>query len=101
MRCPQCKGQSIDESGADLATDLRQRVHELIAQGRSDSEIKDYMRARYGDFILMQPPLEPITWLLWLAPFLVLVAAGGVAWTVILRAKKAEESMDSTKISDF
>jgi cytochrome c-type biogenesis protein CcmH len=101
LRCPVCKGQSIDESGADLATDLRHRVHELIGQGRSDAEIREYFRARYGDFILMQPPLEAVTWLLWLAPFLVLGGAGAVAWTVVSRAKNARESNDSAEIADF
>jgi cytochrome c-type biogenesis protein CcmH len=71
-------------------------VRELMAQGRSDDQIKAYLRARYGDFILMQPPLEPATWLLWLGPFLVLAGAGGVAWRVISRAQKAQESQDSS-----
>ena len=101
LRCPVCKGQSIDESGADLAADLRHLVRQQIAEGRSDDEIKAYLRARYGDLILMQPPLESATWLLWLAPFLVLAGAGGVAWGVISRAKKAQESNDSKEIADF
>jgi cytochrome c-type biogenesis protein CcmH len=105
LRCPVCKGQSIDESGADLAADLRHRVRELMVQGRSDDQIKAYLRARYGDFILMKPPLEPATWLLWLGPFLVLAGAGGVAWRVISRAQKvpdsADSSMSSTNISQL
>jgi cytochrome c-type biogenesis protein CcmH len=101
LRCPVCKGQSIDESGADLATDLRRRVRELMAEGRSDDQIKAYLRARYGDFILMQPPLEPSTWLLWVGPFLVLGIAGGVAWRVISRARKAPESTDFPDISNL
>ena len=101
LRCLVCKGQSIDESGADLAADLRHLVHQQIAEGRSDDQIKAYLRARYGDFILMQPPLEPATWLLWLAPFLVLAGAGTVAWKVISGARKAQESQDSTEIADF
>lgn len=101
LRCPVCKGQSIDESGADLAADLRHRVRDLMAQGLSDDQIKAYLRARYGDFILMKPPLEPATWLLWLGPFLVLAGAGGVAWRVISQAKKAAESRDSQDISNL
>ncbi len=99
LRCLVCQGQSIDESNAELAGDLRRLVREQIAAGRSDGEIKSYLKARYGDFILMQPPLEPATWLLWLAPFLVLAGAGGVAWTVIVRAKKAPKSEDSAEIA--
>ena len=95
LRCLVCQGQSIDESNAPLAADLRHLVRQQISEGRSDAQIMDYLRARYGDFILMQPPLEQTTWLLWLAPFLVLGGAGGVAWLAIFRAKKAAESLDS------
>ena len=79
MRCLVCQGESIDESSATLAADLRQLVREQIAAGKSDQQIKDFLVARYGDFILMKPPVQADTWLLWLAPFLVL-GAGGVAW---------------------
>jgi cytochrome c-type biogenesis protein CcmH len=95
LRCLVCQGESIDESSAPLAADLRHLVRQQITAGRSDQQIKDYLRARYGDFILMQPPLAPYTWLLWVAPFLVLGGAGGVAWLVISRARKAPESLDS------
>ena len=73
LRCLVCQGESIDESGATLAADLRHLVRQQIADGQSDQQIKDFLVARYGDFILMKPPLQPDTWLLWLAPFLVLV----------------------------
>jgi cytochrome c-type biogenesis protein CcmH len=95
LRCLVCQGQSIDESNAPLAADLRHLVRQQIADGRSDDEIKDYLKARYGDFILMQPPLEQSTWLLWVTPFLVLGGAGGVAWLAISRARKAQESLES------
>jgi cytochrome c-type biogenesis protein CcmH len=101
LRCLVCQGQSIDESGAPLAADLRHLVRQQIADGRSDAQIKDYLKARYGDFILMEPPLEQATWLLWLAPFLVLGGAGGVAWLAISRARKAAESLDSVNISNL
>jgi cytochrome c-type biogenesis protein CcmH len=101
LRCLVCQGQTIDESGAPLAADLRHLVRQQIAQGRSDSEIKDYLKARYGDFILMQPPLEPATWLLWVAPFLVLAGAGGVAWLAISRARKAQDSAETQNISNL
>jgi cytochrome c-type biogenesis protein CcmH len=101
LRCLVCQGQSIDESNAPLAAELRDLVRRQIAQGRSDDQIKDYLKARYGDFILMQPPLEKTTWLLWLAPFVVLGGAGGVAWLAISRARKAVESPDSENISNL
>lgn len=94
LRCMVCQGQSIDESDAPLAADLRQLVREQIAAGRSDSEIKTYLHDRYGDFILMQPPVQPDTWLLWFAPLLVLGAGGAVAWIVIQRARRLPDSPD-------
>jgi cytochrome c-type biogenesis protein CcmH len=88
LRCLVCQGESIDESGADLAADLRRLVRKQMAEGRSDQQIKDYLVARYGDFILMQPPLKPDTWLLWLTPFGVLAVGGGVAALAIRRARE-------------
>ena len=70
-----------------LAAELRHLVRQQMADGKSDAEIKTYLVARYGDFILMQPPLQPDTYFLWLAPLLVLLGAGGVAFWVIRRAK--------------
>jgi cytochrome c-type biogenesis protein CcmH len=86
LRCLVCQGESIDESRSPLAGDLRHLVREQMAAGQSDQQIEDYLVARYGDFILMKPPLQPDTWLLWLAPFLVLGAGGAVAWVVVKKA---------------
>ena len=91
LRCLVCQGESIDESGATLAADLRHLVRQQMADGKSDEEIKQYLVARYGDFILMQPPLQPDTYILWLAPFVVLMGAGGVAIWVIRRARASNE----------
>ena len=89
LRCLVCQGESIDESGADLAADLRHLVRQQMADGKSDQQIEDYLVARYGNFILMKPPVEPDTYVLWLAPFLVLIGAGAVAILVISRARKS------------
>ena len=89
LRCLVCQGESIDESNADLAADLRHLVRQQMADGKSDRQIEDYLVARYGNFILMKPPVEPDTYLLWMAPFLVLAGAGGVAIWVISRARRA------------
>ena len=91
LRCLVCQGESIDESNATLAADLRRLVREQIAAGKSDQEIQDFLLARYGDFILLKPPVRPYTWLLWLAPFLVLAGAGGVAWITIKKAAARED----------
>lgn len=101
LRCLVCQGESIDESNADLAADLRHLVRKQMAEGRSDRQIKDYLVARYGDFILMRPPVKPDTWLLWFAPFLVLAGAGGIAaWTVgRARARASIQPDDGQYIS--
>lgn len=83
LRCMVCQGESLDESNAPLAADLRRIIREHIAAGDSDDEIKAFMVERYGDFILMKPPLRKDTVLLWLAPGLLLLIGGaGVILTV-------------------
>ena len=86
LRCLVCQGESIDESNSDFSADIRHLVRQQIAEGKSDRQIQDFLVARYGDFILMKPPVEPDTWLLWLAPFLVLGIAGTVAWVTVKKA---------------
>jgi cytochrome c-type biogenesis protein CcmH len=90
LRCLVCQGESIDESQAPLAGELRHAVRQQMAEGKNDSQIKQFLVARYGDFILMEPPLQPDTYFLWLAPFVVLLGAGGVAYWVIRRSKPAD-----------
>lgn len=80
LRCVVCQNQSIDESDAPLARDLRVVVREQLTLGRTDAEIMDYVTLRYGNFVLLKPPVEPATWVLWLGPFAVLVVGGaGIA----------------------
>lgn len=73
LRCMVCQNQSIAESNADLAKDLRVQVEEMIKAGRTDEEILAYMTERYGDFIRYRPPMNPRTWLLWGGPALLLI----------------------------
>jgi cytochrome c-type biogenesis protein CcmH len=77
LRCLVCQNESLAGSRAELAEDLRREVRKLIQDGKSDTEIKDYLVARYGDFVLYRPPVKPTTWLLWFGPFALL--AGAVA----------------------
>lgn len=80
LRCVVCQNQSIDDSDAPLARDLRVIVREQLTAGKSDDETMDYVVERYGNFVLLKPPFEPATWALWLAPLFVLLAGGaGVA----------------------
>jgi cytochrome c-type biogenesis protein CcmH len=92
MRCPKCQNQNLAGSDAPIATDLRRELHRLLLEGRSDREITDYMVARYGEFILYDPPFDKKTALLWLAPFLFL-AIGGVVLLVIVRRRRAESDI--------
>lgn len=88
FRCLVCQGESIDESNAPLAADLRRLIREHIQKGESDAEIRRYLVARYGDFILMNPPVQADTYALWAAPFVVLLLAAGAGTLVVLRARK-------------
>ena len=86
LRCLVCQNQTIADSHADLAVDLRAQVREQLKAGRSDADIIDYMTARYGDFVLYRPPFKPTTALLWLGPGLML-AIGVIALTIVLRRR--------------
>ena len=88
LRCVVCQGESLDESGAPLAADLRRLIRARIAAGDSDEAVKQYLIARYGDFILMKPPLDPDTYLLWFGPLGVLLLGGGLVAVVVLRARR-------------
>ncbi len=87
LRCLVCQGESLDESNAPLAADLRRLIRERIAAGDSDEAIERFLVGRYGDFILMKPPFEGQTYALWLAPFAVLLLGGGVLFWVLARAR--------------
>ncbi len=73
IRCPVCQGQSIGGSNSGLSKDLREKVYEMILDGKSDADIYSYMVERYGDFVVYKPPLNTKTFLLWFAPVLVMI----------------------------
>lgn len=75
LRCLVCQNETLAASHAELAEDLRREVRSLIKQGKSDAEIKEFLVARYGDFVLYRPPVKPTTWLLWFGPFVLLGVA--------------------------
>ncbi|WP_366653756.1 cytochrome c-type biogenesis protein [Fodinicurvata sp. EGI_FJ10296] len=88
LRCVVCQNQTIDDSEAPLARDMRRLVRERIAAGGTNEEVIGYITERYGDFVLMRPPFQPNTWILWLAPVAVaLTGAGGVALLVLRRRR--------------
>lgn len=86
LRCLTCRSETIADSNAQLAVDLRRQLRELMAAGKSDKEIMQYMTDRYSDYVLYKPPLAPRTWLLWAAPVL-LVLGGGIAAAITISRK--------------
>ncbi len=87
LRCLVCQNQSIDSSDADLARDLRNIVRERVAAGDSEAEVKRYMVARYGDWVLLKPPFKIYTLALWLGPLLFLLFGGFAAWRAMRRSR--------------
>ena len=88
LRCLVCQNESLAASRADLAEDLRREIRAMIAAGRTDAEIRDFLVARYGDFVLYRPPVKTSTWLLWFGPFL-LLGGGVIALFAYLRRRAA------------
>jgi cytochrome c-type biogenesis protein CcmH len=96
LRCMVCQNQSIDDSEAPLAKDLRILVRERIAAGDSDAQVIDFLVARYGEFVLLKPQLNLHTWILWLLPPLVLAGGGTALWMQARRRHKSAPDEDST-----
>lgn len=86
LRCVVCQNENIDGSNAGVARDLRILVRERLVAGDSDDEVIAYVHARYGDFVLMRPPLKPSTLALWLAPFILVLVSLLVGWAVISKS---------------
>ena len=88
LRCLVCQNQTIADSHADLAQDLRQQVREMLQKGQSDAQIIDYMTQRYGDFVLYRPPVKSTTALLWYGPAVLMLGGLGVLAVVLRRRSK-------------
>mgnify|MGYP001811887544 FL=1 len=99
LRCLVCQNQTIADSNADLAKDLRREVHDMLVAGKTDDDIKDFMLERYGDFVLYKPPVRTSTVPLWVGPF-ILLAIGLVVVVVIIRRRtsQAQPAMNSQDI---
>lgn len=87
LRCLVCQNESIDESNASLAHDLRLLVRGRLVSGDTDQQVRNYIVARYGIFVLLDPPFEPVTWLLWLAPPALVLGAGAI---LLLRRRRLD-----------
>ena len=95
LRCLVCQNQTIADSHADLAVDLRNQIREQMAKGQSDDQIRDYMTARYGDFVLYKPPFKPTTALLWVGPpVLLLSALAGLFLMLRARQRASPDAFD-------
>ncbi len=89
LRCMVCQNESLADSGAELAADLRRQIFEQMQAGKTDAEIKDWLTARYGQFVLYDPPLAPHTWLLWFGPFVALAIGAGAVVAIVRRRSRA------------
>ena len=99
LRCVVCQGETIADSNAWLASDLRRQVRELLVAGKSDDDIRDYMVARYGDYILLKPPFSIRTAWLWLAPGVLLII-GAIVAIRIVRQRSAMVAQDTEPLEE-
>ena len=97
LRCLVCQNQTLADSNAPLAEDLRREVREMIAKDMSDQDIIDFLVARYGDFVLYRPPLKTTTTLLWLGPFLLLIAG---ATTLVIALRRRQKKLADVSLSE-
>jgi cytochrome c-type biogenesis protein CcmH len=97
LRCLVCQNQTLADSDAPLAEDLRREIREMIAKEMSDQDIIDFLVARYGDFVLYRPPLKATTMLLWLGPFLLLIAG---ATTLVLVLRRRQKKLADVALSE-
>jgi cytochrome c-type biogenesis protein CcmH len=88
LRCLVCQNQTLADSHADLAVDLRRQIREMLERGQSDDQVRAYMTERYGDFVLYKPPFKPTTALLWAGPGVLLVAALGTLFLILRRRQR-------------
>ena len=99
LRCPMCQNETLADSNAPIARDLRNQIFQLMQHGQSDEQIKQYLVARYSDYVLYDPPLKPGTMLLWFGPLLVLLGGAGVVLMAIRKRSRAGIAADTSSDS--
>jgi cytochrome c-type biogenesis protein CcmH len=97
LRCVMCQNQSLADSNAQIAVDLRHEVLALMREGRSDADIRDFLVARYGEFVLYRPRVSGTTWLLWFGPLLFAFGGGVVVWRLLRRSGKSLPPIDDAQ----
>jgi len=98
LRCLVCQNQTLADSDAPLAVDLRREIRALATAGRTDDEIRQFLVDRYSDFVLYSPPFKPVTILLWVGPF-ALLGAGALTWWLVLRARRRDGASTASEPS--
>jgi len=96
LRCLQCQNQTLADSDADIARQLREEVFRLMRENKTNDEIKDFLIARYGEFVLYNPRVERSTWLLWFGPFVILLSGGAYLWLQIRRRRRSDSVRAAT-----
>lgn len=91
IRCVVCQNQDLADSNALLAKDMRSKIYRLVQEGQSDKEILDYLVGRYGDFILLTPPMKPLTWVLWFGPLSFLILGLWIFWRNFIHSNRFPE----------
>ncbi len=99
LRCPKCQNQNIADSDAPLAQDMRDLTYEMIIDGQADAQIIAFMVDRYGDFVMYNPPVKPVTWLLWFSPFVLLLLILGIVFFAKGRKKKPATTVETPELS--
>lgn len=97
LRCPKCQNNSIADSNAIIAEDMRNKVYELMMQGQNKQQVIDYMVARYGNFVTYEPPVTPATLILWIGPLLFVLIGGAV---VIMRTRQRQTDTNNEPLSE-
>ena len=94
LRCMVCQNESLADSTASLAQDLRREIFDQMQAGKTDAQIKQWLTSRYSDFVLYDPPLRPSTWLLWFSPLLLVLIGAMVLWRILRR--RAQQPLPTT-----
>lgn len=99
LRCPKCQNQTIGGSNSPIAQDMREQLFTLLQQGHSDQEVIDYMKARFGDYVVYQPPMRTDTWVLWWLPPLALLGGGTIILGLVWHKRRQSKVVDAETAS--